>query len=268
MTLAVVFRCAIAGAAVSLALDAHADESAYSCQAGASPHVTVTRALGACTGFDRKDEHGTPVHVDFGVHVSGEVLISADGRHVVALQTSLYGGQAKDGSFFAHGADAAAPLGEPVALLIYRDGQRLASYRLSDLLQRPAMVALSVSHVHWLQAKREFAESGGTRLVLDTLSLREITFDLDSGRITAQRDAPQWERCDAIVSGDVALAGNTGSIKAPHVFKGGPTPTLTFTLGPDADFSPARMAPLCLRNTSHGWRYNGQLDELLNGFGG
>jgi len=183
--------------------------------------------------------------------VSGAVLGSNDGRTVVAIQSNLYGGMKPDGTLYA--ADDAESKRDPAAVWIYRDGKQIAVYHLAELLLRPRMVTLSVSHVQWLRGMSEFEQSNGRKLVLSTTSLREITFDLQSGRIEMQRDSREWTDCDVIAYGPLSRLGTLGQMAAPYLAKGSAPKAISFTIAPTLELGNAGLyESLCLKNRPSG----------------
>jgi hypothetical protein len=183
--------------------------------------------------------------------VSGAVLASNDGRTVVAIQSNLYGGMSPDGTLYA--ADDAKSKQDPAVVLIYRDGKQIAVYHLAELLLRPRMVTLSVSHVQWLRGMSAFEQSNGKKLVLSTTSLREVTFDLQSGRIETQRDSREWTDCDVIAYGPVTRLGTLGQMAAPYLAKGSATKAISFTIAPRLDLgSGGSYESICLKDRPSG----------------
>lgn len=246
--------CSIALPAIGALLAASpcfADATAYSCSPTTPRNVVVTTRAGACAGFVWKRDQGAPIQVQFPMLVSGEVLGSNDGRTVVAIQSNLRGGMRPDGTLYA--ADDAASKRDPVAVLIYRDGKQIAAYHFAELLSRPRMVTLSVSHVQWLRGMSRFDQSNGMKLLLITTSLREITFDLQSGHIEMQRDSREWTDCDVIACGTVSRLGTMGQMAAPHLAKGSAPEAIRFTIAPTLELDNAGLyGSLCLKNRPSG----------------
>jgi len=183
--------------------------------------------------------------------ISGTVLAANDGRTVVAIQSNLYGGMKPDGTLYA--ADDANSKGDPAVVLVYRDAKQIAVYHLAELLLRPRMVTLSVSHVRWLRGISEFEQSNGRKLVLSTTSLREITFDLQTGHIVMQKDSREWTDCDVIAYGPVSRLGALGQMAAPYLAKGSAPKAISFTIAAKLELGSGGLSEsICLKNRPSG----------------
>ena len=186
------------------AAPALADEVAYSCFNRTDGRIKETSQRGrglatslGCSGFV------TPggKTVDFGFPTSGVLLATKDSRTVVMVQSFLYGGLDKSGGISVY--HAGKSVRNPPVVLIYRDGRKLAHHRIDDILLRPRLVSLSLSHVEWLRDDAGLDTTLGDSLTLRTTSFRDVTFDTKTGKITKAVDSKDWRSCDVLAYGAV-----------------------------------------------------------------
>lgn len=199
----------VAVSIASRARPAAADEVAYSCVTAGNVKPTLDH--GACTGFEARDAAGHVIQqAKLGFMMSGSLLASADGRVVVALHSSPL---VTDHKKFA----------DLEGVAVYRDGKAIARYTTGQLLERRELYTASTSHAQWLVERAAGTlELAGKQLRLTTTSLREVTIDLETGKLAA-RDSDQWNACDAIVYlGEriPAPVGGVFTIAKPWLAKG------------------------------------------------
>lgn len=160
-----------------------------SCEDKTHGVVKVLIKDNACTGFIERERTDHSSTISFGMRISGTVLASRDERTVVAIQNHLSGSIDENGVFETDNDSEH----DPYVVLIYRDGQRIGAYRLTEILHRPRMVRSSKScghrsvdicpRVHWLLHYGGFEQSEGRKLTLHTTSLRQVTLNLQNGKI-------------------------------------------------------------------------------------
>jgi hypothetical protein len=231
---------------------ARADGRAYYCDTKERKDVAVMIEGGGCAGFTVINEHDTE-RVYFDTLISGTLLVSDDRRRAVAINSSVYGHMTKDGKIFSYDVRQGRYEEDPVALLIYSNGRLLARYRLSEIIVRPRLVELSMSHVDWLQKMSGFEESAGRKLVLETKSLRHIEFDLDTGHISRQSDSREWNTCDVIARGPVARLQPVSQMNPASIIKGAAAAILDFKIAPQANIESGRNdQTVCLRSSKTG----------------
>lgn len=255
-------------ALISLALlaapaPARADAVAYTCRDNtASDRVAAVTEHGACVGFAIKDRRGRVTKtIRFGIKASGVLVSSADGRRVAMVQTGLYGGSMKGAiTSYDH-----PPIRDPPVVLFYRDGKPLARHTINSLLVRDKMVSLSTSHVRWVHSWKTLSDPLGDTLTFETTSLREITFDTRTGKITRARDTALYKRCDTIAYGQVNPAGSgRWEMKPAFVAKGAAHAALPFRSKLDFGRRPGYKL-LCFGNKPGGLEATEAIDILMNG---
>jgi hypothetical protein len=237
-------------------IENRAEQSCHDLSAGS---VSVAIEGGACAAYMRRDASGEWVRTDFGMHISGTVLAFDQGRIVVALQDQLYGRMNADGVFVA--GDGSSDH-DPFLVLIFRDGKRVAAYRMAEILHRPHLVYTSTfcgyfdgppcpPRLGWLQDFH--ASKNAKQLLLHIASLREVTIDLEDGHIAQQNDSSEWAQCEFIVQGPMATRGARGQMGRVNLIKGSLQNALDFAIAPgvitrgDGD-----IESLCLKNTATG----------------
>ena len=181
-----------------------ADEVAQVCRDYTAGNVSATSHDGGCSGFVVRDQRGQVVRrVRFDSVMSGELLSSPDGRSVVMVQSYLYGFLNKRGHIVSHGGDSAVV--NPAAVIVYRDGIRVASHLIHSLVVRPKLVTLSASHVQWLRRGyyKTIKRVLGPTLTLHTTSLRKVVINTVTGALQSATDADAWLQCDEIAYGKV-----------------------------------------------------------------
>ena len=193
---------------------ASADFSQYSCHTPATQSIEAIIDDNACVGYHVKAADGSIAKtVRFPFKGSGKLIASADGRTVVMLQSYLPGHADPKGNIVEE--DGATSTKNPIGIHVFRDGVSIATHRVGDLVLRKHLVSSSISHVRWI---REAPDTlGSDTFVIATTSYRVVTFDTKTGAIRRKRDAPQWDRCDDIVTGKLDLPQlmltNTYSLK-------------------------------------------------------
>jgi hypothetical protein len=192
------FALAIALAAPHASAD---DDSSDPCTIGQpSPAVQLTaiEQNGGCAGFDVRDRAGKLIQSFRGQLGQGFLVGSSDGRRIIFLPSPPIGGLGPDG-FVQH----AGPAGTPLAgVAIFGDGQRMGTFGVNELLLRPRMVTLTVSHVLWVRRAR-MVPAARPRFVLETKSLRRVVFDLESATMLSAGDFREWQQCAMIAYGSV-----------------------------------------------------------------
>lgn len=106
------------------------------------------------------------------------------------------------------------------ALIFYRDGKETKRYTLEELLLRPKLISMSTSHTqwipdihdeHWKFTPAVVFSPDGSKLQLQTTSMRSYTFDPKSGAITSSGDTDVWQGADVIAYGE--LSGGSGQLR-------------------------------------------------------
>lgn len=138
----------------------------------------------------------------------GSAFVSNDGRTLVWMLAEHFLGTANQ--------DA---LNNP-ALIFYRDGKETKRYTLEELLLRPKLISMSTSHTQWIPDIHDehwkftpavvFAPDG-SKLQLQTTSMRSYTFDPKSGAIVTSGDTDVWQGADVIAYGE--LSGGSGQLR-------------------------------------------------------
>ena len=170
-------------ATAALATQAHADSVAYTCSA--PKHVKALTEKGACTGFVAHDAAGKEVQrVEKAFFVSGSILATPDGSTVAVLHDWPY---------------STKPFDKYDALVFYRGGKAIATYKMPELVVRMDLVTASTSHVNWLMRDAPQKLELDKTLELVTTSQRMYTFDVATGKITKSGDTDDWKSCAWIV---------------------------------------------------------------------
>lgn len=120
------------------------------------------------------------------------VLVSDDGKSVVAVDD--YSEQKREEN--------------PEVLLFFRNGKKIKSYNLKDLINDKKFVSYSVSHFRWLITGKESLKIEDSTFNLTTHEFYNYLFDIETGEII------QKER-DELLSGDAiyaygSVSGNGG----------------------------------------------------------
>jgi hypothetical protein len=196
-----------------------ADFAAYTCGAHSTGGGLVLTAIldhEACAGFEARVEGRLVSKGSLGFRGSGGFWSSADGRSVLFLHSFPY-------------ASEGTALDTIPGVILFRDGRKVASYTVADLIYRPRMVSWSTSHLLWLPGKAfpwvrhagPIDEALGPTWTLYTSSYRRIEFDTVTGEILRAEDTEVWTACRGLAYGSVeprgdALVMETGTtIKNP-----------------------------------------------------
>jgi hypothetical protein len=83
----------------------------------------------------------------------------------------------------------------PEVLIFYQSGEKIKSYKLSELLDNPKFISVSVSHFHWLYRNENSFSLKDSKLELTTFELNRYIFDAESGGVLKKEK-------DEILSGD------------------------------------------------------------------
>ena len=180
--------------------DAFADFAAYQCLSEKSGAVTASAKNGWCDGY-RATVNGKTTAVKFDFVGSGRLVASDDGRTVVMIQSYLHGGSDKSGNIVEYRGKKS--IANPIAVYVYRDGKRIATHRIHQLLKRKKLASTSISHVNWVRSAP--ATISGDDFTITTSSYRTITFNTKTGAIEKEGDSVEWNRCDIIARGKLDL---------------------------------------------------------------
>jgi hypothetical protein len=226
---------------------ANADESA--CEA--ARNVTPITSKGLCAGFIAHDASGKEVNrVANGYAISGRILASADGRSVVMIH------DAPTGSL--DGKDA---------LVFFRDGKRVATHAMRDVIVRMSLVTARESKTVWIAGTAPAFELGAT-LELTTTSLRKLVFDVATGKQISAENTPQWNNCDVIayVAGRIEKPSyGYYSVPRPRVARGGVTFSSGLTFRTEKLSVEGRSSvTLCLLPSTRGWVATEIIDVVYN----
>ncbi|MEO1266579.1 MAG: hypothetical protein AAFX99_00685 [Myxococcota bacterium] len=188
-----------------LSQSASADEVAYHCNVGNANGYDVKPLTqrGACTGVELRHGDGKLIRTIRGQFAgSGDILVSQDGRTVVFVQSNPYADMARDGTIKVvdKGGDAQK---HALGVVFVRDGKRIATHRLTELLGRPTLVTATSSHIRWLVGDRPYNQPLVDILTLETTSMKRLVFDLNTGALQSSKDTGAWTSCDAIAYGEV-----------------------------------------------------------------
>ncbi len=227
--LSVLCSLAFAGIVSSLTFTsaAHADLSKYSCHALGGSAVVPLIEQNACVGYKQLDASGiTKRTVKFPFMGSGRMVSSEDGRSVIMLQSYMPGVIDKNGDVSAD----VTPNKNPVAIWVYRDGQKIKTHRLLSLIARKKLIRQSISHLNWL--RKDPSGISSDTLVIHTTDFREVTINTKTGAFVSRIDDPAWVGCDVIATGTVDT--RTDEMKRaflPKTFQG--SQTIRFVRGPN-----------------------------------
>lgn len=105
------------------------------------------------------------------------------------------------------------------ALIFFRDGKEVKRYSLEELLVRPKLISMSTSHTQWIPDIHDenwkftpavVFKADGSKMQLQTTSMRSYTFDPKSGAMLESSDTDVWQGADVIVYGE--LSGGSGQL--------------------------------------------------------
>jgi hypothetical protein len=148
-------------------------------------------------------------------------------------------------------------------LVFFYKGKKTASYTLEELLYRPNLVQVSVSHVNWLAGSGAiFREPLGDILTIETSSFRRYRFDTKTGAMVSSKDVAPWTTCSHMVYGEVQIDGHT-KMDPAYAIKGGVPDHFRFQVPPGLKV-PEGYTGLCLRKKGSKW----WADQLIGGFNG
>lgn len=146
----------------------------------------------------------------------GSVYLSEDGRLLVWVLADHF--------LMGRGDHLKAP-----AVIFFKDGKRLKSYSLEELLVRPKMVSYSASHIQWLPSLHDehwkfsspvnFLANEG-KLLLETTSMRKYAFDCTSGKMLTAEDNDVYRSADILVYGELDGGDGKLSLKRGQIIKG------------------------------------------------
>lgn len=179
------------------------------------------------------------------------------------VQSGLYGGVTPDGVAVAYGDGKETR--DPVVVLVYRGGKKLAAYRYSQVVFRGRLISQSISHVNWLVRDLEEEPSLLDKtLTLNTTSFRTVKIDLETGKLEAE-DSPLWKRCSLIAYGEVKKRGAGYRMEPAYLAKGAARPRVDFTAATSmAAAYPGRYVTLCLEKRKGKLVATEVIDILLN----
>jgi hypothetical protein len=195
-----------------------ADSVATVCNA--APNIKPILTHGACAGFIAHDASGREVNrVAGGYDVSGSIFASPDGRSVVLVQ---------------HYPELGDDVDKKDALIVFRDGKRIARYAIADVVQRMELTSESISHLDWTDDLPRSLVLGKT-FRLTTTSQRLLTLDVAKGTLD-QRDTLLWTRCELIAFAGKrpTPTGKVYTIAQPPIMAKGTPPAgspFQYTLG-------------------------------------
>jgi hypothetical protein len=239
------------------ALPAVADGVAETCEARPAKGVVLKALLEgmACVGFETRVGGRVVSKGRLGFQGSGTLLTTGDGRSVIFVQTHPYTWTPEE-------------LARLPGVVLFRDGTRLASYTIAELLERTDIVSWSVSHVSWVSGREGGSEAElqppGATWTLYTSSFREIEFDSVRGTILRAGDTELWKSCDRIAFGtEGKLKGQTLVFEKPYAVKGSVPWPLQVSV-PDGSTVEEIAVVLCLDSSLRLVRTIGDL-WILNG---
>jgi hypothetical protein len=210
-----------------VAAEARADSVAYTCSAPAN--VKALTETGACTGFVAHDANGKQVQrVDKGFFVSGRILATPDGTTVAVLHDWPY---------------STKPFASYDALVFYRGGKPIATYKMPELVVRMDLVSVSTSHTNWVMRDTRPDNVLGKTLELVTTSQRVYEFDVATGKQTKADDTDDWRSCVWIVYAGERVpdpVNGTYTIAKPWFAKGAPVKPFVFTAAPKVSVGSGR----------------------------
>lgn len=181
------------------------------------------------------------------------------------VQSGLYGSVGADGVAVTYGDGK--PVRDPVIVLVYRGGRKLAAYRYSQIVFRGRLISQSVSHVNWLVRSTPHHEQPpllDKTLTLNTTSFRTVTIDLETGKLAAE-DSPLWKRCSVIAYGEVKKRGAGYRMDPAYLAKGEARPHVDFTAPASVSLgSPGSYVTLCLEKRKGKLVATEVIDILLN----
>lgn len=190
---------------------ARADYARAGCRAVEPPHgvdLIPFREGGGCSGFTLKTD-GRIVSGSLGFVGDGLFFASADGRSVIFVHATPYG-------------LADADLMQKPAIVVFRDGERVASHLFSAVVERPQLLIHSTSHTHWVGGARTRQPSWsavGATFSFETTTFRRIELDTTTGAIRVE-DSEAWKTCDVLAVGGVDMAKDGLRMDRPHALKG------------------------------------------------
>jgi hypothetical protein len=226
---------------------ARADSVAFTCRG--APNVKPITQNGACIGFIASDASGKQVQrVDKGYQISGSIHATPDGTTVAMLHGFPYTNK---------------PFETQPALIFFRGGKEVATYSMTDLVQRMNLVTRSTSHHRWLVTSPEL-ELGKT-LELTTTSQRVYRFDVATGKQTAAGDTADWKDCELIVYLGERVPPPTNDlyvIAKPWVAKGTLTGPLSVRAMGSVRIDSGKT--ICVMPTKSGWHATKNLDVMFN----
>jgi hypothetical protein len=228
---------------------ANADDAAPVCEA--ARNVTPITSKGLCVGFIAHDAGGKEVsRVATGYAISGRILASADGRSVVMIHDAPTG--------TLDGKDA---------LVFFRDGKRVVTYTMQDVIVRMSLVTARQSRTIWIAGTAPALELGAT-LQLTTTSQRKLVFDVTTGKLISAENTTQWNNCDVIayVAGRIDKPSyGYYSVPKPRVARGGVQFSDGLTFRTEKLSVEGRSSvTLCLMPSTRGWVATEIIDVVYN----
>lgn len=113
------------------------------------------------------------------------VLVSDDGKTVVGIDDYSTQDRNKD----------------PEVLLFYKEGKKVRSYKLSEVLDNPQFVSVSVSHFRWVHVNGKTPGINDTKVSLTTYELYDYVFNAETGEVLKK------ERNEILSGGAVFVTG-------------------------------------------------------------
>jgi hypothetical protein len=153
-----------------------------------------TDKRGRCVGFELKSPRG-------GQSFEGEMgsgLISFDPQAGVVFFVQTHA-EAKIEHRSVRKWVLDKTVGKALGVSFYRDGRVIAEYSMDELLVRPWLVTALPFGVDWITKLRH----RGNVLVLETTSLRRVSFDTRTGTVVGSDDLPMWKQCDLLLYGAI-----------------------------------------------------------------
>ena len=233
---------------------ARADAAPESCMVVQDPSLPFTLELvrspdqgGVCTGFSVTDKAGKLLYKSQGdLWTRGRFWPSADGRTVVMIYERIFA-NSRGGSDLEVYLPGGKTTNDVEAVVMFRDGKRLATYSWRDLMKRTDMVEESTSHTRWIASiSPGYPKPLPATFRLVTTSFREHTFDTKTGKVSST-DSAAWKRCSVIAYGPVAQSGADYTMTQPAVVKGTKAKQLVFTLGKGVSLGPSHQL-VCLES--------------------
>jgi hypothetical protein len=201
--------------------NANADLVPYICEvAEGSEGLESIEAFGACVGFKIRSTSGEEKTVKLGFNGSGFFKSLDGGKSVIFFHSFPYAKLTKNGDIVYLGTSEKPKNRSVTALVFFREGVKVASYDIEDLLVRTRLVGLTASHILWLISYEELESKGlNKELTVSTSSLRRYTFDVKTGKMLRKGNYDEWDKCDVVANGGIHMDENGIQMLSPRILK-------------------------------------------------